>query len=415
MDSSGMGDDDITGSSRFSPITETDHAGYIWVVTIIGTAYTALSLLLRAWIKYRVYGWDDLLIAIGTVLHLGQSVAVYLALSYGLAKSNTVADPADGPAASKAWFASELLGLLVLGFSKCSVLALMMRVFTPETGTTSGHRACLALTMVSAVWCIASVITISARCDTATILSSANKDSCPGLYDRLLGIKVPDMITDVMICLIPPWATMPLHMTKGVRFHVSLAFSFRLFVVPLAALQLSYFKRDAAESTDAQFDIANSLLFQQVALIVSLISATIPNLRTFMKSINSGFSLPPLAIEETRGFALRTFGGSTMIHGRSSGSNGRHTTGGNHTNTTTTNKSFATTSGNRDQPVEEELALRPDGVHHEARISHVRHPSDTGSEQHSSINRSGSQERIITKRMEWDVRHDAHDSSHDTG
>ncbi|KAK8059153.1 hypothetical protein PG996_009083 [Apiospora saccharicola] len=418
MDSSGMGGDDMTGSSRFSPITETDHAGYIWVITIIGTAYTALSLLLRAWIKYRVYGWDDLLIAIGTVLHLGQSVAVYLALSYGLAKSNTVADPADGPAASKAWFASELLGLLVLGFSKCSVLALMMRVFTPETGTTSGYRACLTLTTVSAVWCIASVIAISARCDTATILSSANKDSCPGLYDRLLGIKVPDMITDVMICLIPPWATMPLHMTKGVRFHVSLAFSFRLFVVPLAALQLSYFKKEVAESADAQFDIANSLLFQQVALIVSLISATIPNLRTFMKSINSGFSLPPLAIEETRGFALRTFGGSTMIHGRSSGSNGRHNTSGNHT---TMNKSFATSSGSRDRDrdnqaaAEEELSLRPDGVHHEARISHVRHTSDAASEQHSSINRSGSQERIITKRMEWDVRHDAHDSVHHTG
>lgn len=204
-------------------------------------------------------------------------------------------------------------------------------------------------------------------------------------------------------------------MTKGVRFHVSLAFSFRLFVVPLAALRLSYFK-SAANSADAQFDITSSLLFQQAALVVSLISATIPNLRTFMKSINSGFSLPPLAMEETRGFALRTFGGSTMINGRSSGSNGRNDRGANNT-TTTTNKSFATSSGSRDrdpQPAEEELSLRPDGVHHEARISHVRHPSDAASEQHSSINRSGSQERIITKRMEWDVRHDAHDGQ-DTG
>lgn len=178
------GDDDITGSSRFSPITETDHAGFIWVVTIIGTSYTALSLLLRVWIKYRVYGWDDALIAAGTVLHLGQSIAVWLALSYGLAKSNTVTDPADGPAASKAWFATELLGQIVFGLSKCSVLALMLRVFTPETGITAGYRACLALVMVSTVWCIASVVVISAGCNTAIILSSASKDYCPALVSK---------------------------------------------------------------------------------------------------------------------------------------------------------------------------------------------------------------------------------------
>ena len=187
MSSLGAGNDGIPDSTRFSPITETDHAGYIWIVTIIGTSYTALSLLLRAWIKYRVYGWDDLLIAIGTVLHLGQSIAVYLGLSYGLAKSNAITDAADGPAASKAWFATELMGLLVLGFSKCSVLALMLRVFTPETGITSGYRACLVLTLLSALWCIASVIAISAGCDTATVLSSASRDSCPGLVSRLYG------------------------------------------------------------------------------------------------------------------------------------------------------------------------------------------------------------------------------------
>lgn len=238
---------------------------------------------------------------------------------------------------------------------------------------------------------------------------------------------MPDIATDVLICLVPPWATLPLHMTKGVRFHVSLAFSFRLFVVPLAALRLAYFPRDAsagAADDDAQFAVAGSLLFQQAALVVSLVSATVPNLRTFMKSIHSGFALPPLAAAPTRAFALRTFGGSTMVHGRSSGSNGRrtahHDTGGNHTTTTTTtNKSFATSSGSRtrDRPPaeeeEEELSLRPDGVRHQARVSHVRRPSDAASEQDSGFHRSGSQERIITKRMEWDVRHDTHDA-HDT-
>ncbi|KAK8079402.1 hypothetical protein PG997_007220 [Apiospora hydei] len=371
MTSSAMGDDDITGP--------------------------------RAWIKHRVYGWDDALIALGTVLHLAQSIAVWLGLSHGLAKSNTITAPADGAAASKAWFAAEILGLVVLGLSKCSVLALMLRVFTPETGITSGYRACLLLTIASTLWCIASVIGISANCNSMAILTPESKELCPGLYDRMLGITIPDIITDVLICSIPLFVTLPLNMTKGVRFHVSLAFSFRLFVVPLAALRLYYFGDAVADDADdTQLVITNSLLFQQAALVVSLVSATIPNLRTFMKSLNTGFHLPPLAVEETRGFALRTFGGSTMINGHSNGSNaGRSNTG----NASRKGKSPAVSrsSQNRDE-AQEELSLRPDGVHHEARISHVRCPSDAVSEQPS--HRSGSQERIITKRVEWNIRHD---------
>ncbi|KAK8050873.1 hypothetical protein PG993_002258 [Apiospora rasikravindrae] len=381
-------DNDITGSARFSPITETDHAGYIWIVTIIGTAYTILSFLLRAWIKHRVYGWDDALIALGTVLHLAQSIAVWLGLSHGLAKSNTITAPAEGAAASKAWFAAEVIGLVVLGLSKCSVLALMLRVFTPETGITAGYRACLGLTTASAVWCIASVIATSANCNSLTVLTLESKELCPGLYDRMLGITIPDIITDVLICSIPLWVTLPLNMTKGVRFHVSLAFSFRLFVVPLAALRLHYFREVAAEPADAQLAVTNSLLFQQAALVVSLISATIPNLRTFMKSINSGFHLPPLANEETRGFALRTFGGSTMIDGHSRGA-GNNT--GNASRKGKSSPAVSRSSRNRDNElVEEELSLRPDGVHHQAQISHVRCPSEAVSEEQQS-HRSGSQ------------------------
>ncbi|KAK8091324.1 hypothetical protein PG994_000829 [Apiospora phragmitis] len=376
MSAAALGGEPTTPSStRFSPITATDHAGYVWIVAILGITYTALTCALRGWIKFRVYGWDDVLIALATVLHLGQAVAVFVGLAHGLAQSHNaiITDPAaDIPTAGKALFAAEMLGLVVLGLSKCSVLALMLRVFTPDTGMAAGYRACIVLTILSGLWCVASITAISANCGVADILTPESKERCPGMYDRMLGITIPDIITDVLICLVPVCVTMPLNMTAGVRFNVSLGFSFRLFVVPLSALRL--------------------LLLQQAA---SLVSATIPNLRIFMKSMNTGFNLPALATAETRGYALRTFGGSTMISGRSGG-------GG---MDSTNNKSLASRSSrNRDQF--QELSLRPDGIHHEARISHVAHQSDATSEEQDSLNRTGSQDRIITKRVEWAVRHD---------
>ncbi|KAK8092383.1 uncharacterized protein PG998_014868 [Apiospora kogelbergensis] len=321
--------DEITNSTRFSPITETDNAGYVWIVTIIGIIYTAMICVLRGWIKFRVYGWDDALIAIATVLHLLQAIPVFWGLSSGLAKSNAITDPTNGPAISQSFFAAQLLGFVVLGLSKCSVLALMLRVFSPGTGTAGGY------------------------------------------LQPHVGATIPDIITDVLICVVPIWVTAPLKLTKGVRFTVALGFSFRLLIVPLAVLRLSTF-RAAAASADAQLAVADSLVLQQAALVVSLTSASIPNLRTFMRSIDCGFALPaPSRAGDTRASLA-----SSSSHNRNSG---------------------------------RELSLRPDDVHHQARVSHGgTHLGDaTLEEEQNSLNRSSSQERIITKRVEWDVRHDA--------
>ncbi|KAK8868959.1 hypothetical protein PGQ11_007537 [Apiospora arundinis] len=405
MSASALGSDN-TSPTRFSPITETDHAGYVWIVTIIGITYTAMTCLLRGWIKFRVYGWDDALITIATLLHLFQAIPIFWGLSSGLAKSINITDPADGPAISKAFFAAQLMGLAILSLSKCSVLALMLRVFSPETGMTGGYRACILLTIISATWGVASVIALSADCGASTILSPEGSQRCPGIYDRMLGVTIPDIITDVLICAVPLWVTLPLNMTKGVRFNVALGFSFRIFVVPLTALRLAYFRDVLPGSADPQLAVTDSLLFQQTALAVSLVSATIPNMRTFMKSIDIGFALPAPghADDDTRGYALRTFGGSTIVSGRNAGGDGGGGGGGSGNHTNRSLASNSSRSGNGEDF--EELALRPDGVHHEARISHGTHLSDATEEEHSSINRTSSQDRIITKRMEWAVRHD---------
>lgn len=87
--------------SRFSPITANDHAGYVWIVTILGITYTLSAAILRAWIKRGVYGWDDALGAMGTTIHLAQSISIFIGLADGMAKSDTVSAPQDWPQAGK--------------------------------------------------------------------------------------------------------------------------------------------------------------------------------------------------------------------------------------------------------------------------------------------------------------------------
>ncbi|KAK6843957.1 hypothetical protein PG987_004817 [Apiospora arundinis] len=310
MSASVMGDE-ITSSTRFSPITEADHAGYVWIVTILAVTYTALACLLRAWIKFRVYGLDDLLIAAGTALHLVQAIIVFLALSSGLAKSNTITDPTGSAAASQAFFTAKAIGFVILGLSKCSSLALTLRLVSPSTGQSGTWHACLIMMIVSVTWCIASVIAISTDCAVGAILGPEREGRCPSMYDRLLGITLLDIITDFLICLLPLWATVPLNMAKGVKFKMSLAFSFRILVVPQSILCLFYFGA-AAKSTDAQLAITNSLLSEQVAIAFSLISATVPNLRIFITSFDSGFNLPALGNKIESPYELQNVSGGNM-------------------------------------------------------------------------------------------------------
>lgn len=56
-----------SGSAAFSPITFNDHAGKLWIVTILALIYSSLAVMARAYIKYKMLGLDDLFLALATV------------------------------------------------------------------------------------------------------------------------------------------------------------------------------------------------------------------------------------------------------------------------------------------------------------------------------------------------------------
>lgn len=61
-----MASSDLTRPG-FSPITPDDHAGYLWIVTILGAVYTGLVATARFYVKSHVLGPDDYLLGLATV------------------------------------------------------------------------------------------------------------------------------------------------------------------------------------------------------------------------------------------------------------------------------------------------------------------------------------------------------------
>ncbi|KAG7411029.1 hypothetical protein Forpe1208_v009703 [Fusarium oxysporum f. sp. rapae] len=92
---------DNDGSYRFSPVTFNDHAGQLWIVTILSLIYSTLAALARLYIKYHKFGFDDFFFALAMIFHLAQSIAVFIGLSKGLGKFNSITAPEQWATSSK--------------------------------------------------------------------------------------------------------------------------------------------------------------------------------------------------------------------------------------------------------------------------------------------------------------------------
>lgn len=188
-------------------------------------------------------------------------------------------------------------------------------------------------------------------------------------------------------------------MSLYLKFQVFLAFAFRLPLIALSASRLSLFKPYISSSSPL-FEISGSLLLQQVMLTYSLISATIPNLKSFMKSFSTGLGV-------SFGFMDKVLDASSESYAL---------------------QAFTTHSGRRrDKPPEGLISghiydgaddslpgqgprLRPGSIQHEVII---HHSPDTRSDHRSSatddgrgISRCGSRDMIIKKEVQWNVYHE---------
>lgn len=110
-------------------------------------------------------------------------------------------------------------------------------------------------------------------------------------HTRWIVITVIDILTEVAAWLLVVRITSTVNMSFKRKLQVVLAFSFRLPLVVLSGLHLAYFS-SYPSAEEPQYAITDSLLIQQVTIVWSIISATIPNIKNFLKSFSLGMGFP---------------------------------------------------------------------------------------------------------------------------
>lgn len=97
-----------SGTRYLTQITESNHAGWLWIITLMSFVYVISAFVIRAFVKYGMaarvhgihqdsanttlgmYGHDDWALLASTLAAIGQYIAVLGALSKGLGKSFTL-------------------------------------------------------------------------------------------------------------------------------------------------------------------------------------------------------------------------------------------------------------------------------------------------------------------------------------
>ncbi|KAM0249005.1 hypothetical protein ACHAQJ_009254 [Trichoderma viride] len=362
------------GSSRFSHVTFNDHAGQLWIVTILSLIYSVLVAIARAYIKYQMFGFDDLLLALATVLHLAQSIAVFVGLNSGLGKFNSITPQDQWAKSSKSTLTAITLGLLALSLSKCSVLALILRIIGSKSG--KDKPFCIGLIVLSGVW-------------GAT---------------RWAVITAMDIFTEILTWFLIVRLSWTVNMSFARKCQVAMVFSFRLPLIALSAIHLAYFGKYPT-SSEPQFAVTDGLLFQQTMIVWSLISATVPNMKNFLKSFSMGISFP-LTFDNSGD-------GSGNAYPLQSLENSRHRT----TSSVAAVAAGASTSVLVHDHFSSEARDRP----HSWRLDQASNQTTAKAHHYGSnswenlleeeeSSRTGSQEMIIIKEVAWKIAHEDHQS-----
>ena len=230
---------------------------------------------------------------------MGSAISTILALNSGLGQTLTFLVPSSAHTASIDSFAALILFLLCATFAKCSTLYLMMRLFnlSGRKSQTNHHgsprlylNVCLAILGIMALGGIASIATVSANCQPTTYIQPPADAKCSSQPLRWRIITGLDIATEAILILMTIVIVTPVHLAFHLKCQVVLAFLLRLPLVALAALRL-YYVDQYAKSGNAGLAQTPIQVLQQVYMAWTIISATIPNLKAFVRSFGSGFGI----------------------------------------------------------------------------------------------------------------------------
>lgn len=149
---------------------------------------------------------------------------------------------------------------------------------------------CHTTIAITVLWAVGSVVGTVVSCGPSDFIRGGRTTYC---RTRLLQLRITaafDIVTELLLVILPTLFVWPIRIKRHIKTQVAIAFGFRLPLVAIIAIHLHYVSK-YSNATNTSHVIIPALVLQQCELLWSLISATIPTLKKFMQTFNSGFGM----------------------------------------------------------------------------------------------------------------------------
>ncbi|KAJ4364576.1 hypothetical protein N0V83_009172 [Neocucurbitaria cava] len=182
-------------------------------------------------------------------------------------------------------YGNQIALYISLGFSKIATILLTQRLFTRDMR--KAWKICNLVTGCVVIWTVLAAFLVSVGCSPESMAPKTRSQTCPSIIARYQFLVATDAITDVVLVIIPAYLCWQLQMSVLVKLQVLAVFSFRLPVVALAGLFLKSWVRSLSADNPG-VDRTPAIVYHQCELCVSLIAGTIPCLKSFIRSFDTG-------------------------------------------------------------------------------------------------------------------------------
>ncbi|GAB7346828.1 hypothetical protein MBLNU459_g1920t1 [Dothideomycetes sp. NU459] len=268
----------------FAKLTETDHAGVLWVITILSLTYILVSCSFRLWTRYGMYGPDDWTLLACVMMGVFQHIAVFFALHYGLGKASTLLQEGQIEKLSHSLYAATMLFVVTHCLAKVSIALFIRRLFS--TRALLNRTICNSLVVISIAWGVCSMIVLRMECFPSFLYADHN--TCPGRQHRWVTVGALDIATDVALVVVPAMLVFRVLTNQGRKAIVLSAFVVRLPLIAFCVVHLLPPRRVNS------LTLAGPLAWLQAELLWSVVTASMPPLKHLFRT-HDHVSVLPLA------------------------------------------------------------------------------------------------------------------------
>lgn len=153
-------------------------------------------------------------------------------------------------------------------------------------------KTCNIIIGAIVIWTIASAALVSAGCSPGSMSPKTASQVCSRLETRYMIVIITDALTDAVLAFIPTYLIRHLHMSVTFKLQVLGIFALRL---PLLVLTVLFFKawQISLHSENPGVFRTAALVLQQAQVFSSLLASTIPCLKSFLQSFDTGSGVKP--------------------------------------------------------------------------------------------------------------------------